>query len=136
MAKESVFEKIDKYRKVLQPVVRGRTDREIKIMLSHCKYYRRGRLKTLTKEEMLLNDFLLKKDLNPKTLYELFVFADYPENLKTLLQENKISMREAQGRCVRQRRLLDSTTAVELMEEMKTIIGGLEWPGMKGITQH
>ena len=135
MPRESVFEKVEKYKEIFKTVADGKSDIEIKMMLCHCHYYNIGRYKNLTKEERIFRDFLLKHNLKPRSIYEKFCFLEYPEHIKKLLQENKIGVQNAQGRSRAFKRQLDVPEGKELMDEVKRIIGGLEWPALNTITE-
>lgn len=130
MPRESVFEKVDRYKEILRPVICGKIDSEVKIMLCHCRHYRIGRDKSLTKDERILYDFLLKNNLNPHNVYEKFVLLEAPEHIQKLLREKKIGIREAQSRSYASKRQIDSTESEEFMNEIRKIIGGVEWPAL------
>ena len=133
--RKSVFEKIEYYKNILKPVTEGKSEAEIKLMLCHCKYYDIGRFKNLNSEERVLYDFLLKNKLRPKTLYENFMCIDYPEQIRKLLYEQKISMREASSRAYFCHKMIDAVQSKELMEEIKKIIRGLKWPELQHLLQ-
>lgn len=130
MPRESVFEKVARYKELLKPVVGEKPDREVKLMLCHCHYYRTGRYKSLTKEERILYDFLLKTNLKPHNMYEKFVFLESPEHVQNLLREKKIGIREAQSRSYASKRQVDSSESKEFMDDIRKIIGGVEWPAL------
>lgn len=130
----SVFEKIEQFKNVLKPVTVGKTDKEIKLILCHCKHYNLGLRKSLTKEEYVLNDFIMKKNLNAKTMYENFVFIDYPQSLKNLLAEKKIGVRNAQSRYMAMKKLVNIRDGKELMTEIRSVIRRLEWLGLNNTT--
>ncbi|MBI5066134.1 hypothetical protein HZA97_07910 [Candidatus Woesearchaeota archaeon] len=126
----NVFEKIEQFKNVLKPLTVGKTDQDIKLMLCHCKHYNLSLRKSLTTEEYALNDFLMKKGLNAKTIYENFVFIDYPQSIKNLLAERKISIKEAQSRFMAIKKLVNVRDGKDLMTEIKSVIRRLEWSGL------
>lgn len=126
----NVFERIEEFKNILKPLTVGKTDQEIKLMLCHCKHYNLGLRKELTKEEYVLNDFILKKGLNAKTIYENFVFIDYPKSIKNLLAERKISIKEAQSRFMAIKKLVNVRDGKDLMEEIRHVMRRLEWSGL------
>jgi hypothetical protein len=98
---QTVFEKIVHYKKLLAPVIGGKTDKEIRIMLVHCKDHQLGRKKWLTEDEQIMNKF---------------VFLEYPEHIQKLLREKKISMRTAQRMNIEEKKMLHESAGNELMK--------------------
>ncbi len=129
----SVFEKIESFKNILQPFTVGKTDKEIKLLLCHCKHYNLGLKKELTKEEYALNDFLMKNGLSAKMIYENFIFLDYPKSIKNLLAEKKISMKEAQSRFMAIKKLVNIRDGKSLLTEIRIVIRRLEWSGLNNI---
>ena len=126
----NIFEQLKITKEILSPVIKGKNDDEIRIMLSRCANYYGGRDLKFTKLESALYELLLKKELHPKTVYKYFLAQRYPENIKKLLRENKIGFTNAQARAQAQKRFKNSNNAKQLMEDMKSVVGGLEWQGI------
>lgn len=115
------------------PVIKGKSDSEVKIMLCHCVHHKIGRHKKLTCEERLLYDYLIKNGLSAKTIYKYFVVLNYPDTVKELLHNKKIGMDGAASRAFSLRKMKSDSTSKELMAEIKAVIGGLEWKGLNKV---
>jgi hypothetical protein len=133
--KHTVFEKVEKYKKLLSPLIKGKTDDQIRFMLLHCKGKRNGRKRKLTKDEMILYDFLLKNNLSANIMYEKFVCLNYPENIKKLLREKKIGVERARKMYVEQKSMKNTKAGQEIMKEIMEALKTLQWPGIDNITK-
>ena len=49
--REIFFERIERFKTILKPVVGDRCDRQVRKLLCHCAYYKMGRKKVLGNEE-------------------------------------------------------------------------------------
>lgn len=58
---DNIYEKIERIKTLLFPVVRGKSDKEVKRMLCHIIHFSIDRKKEISEEERILYDFLLKK---------------------------------------------------------------------------
>lgn len=131
---QTVYEKIVHYKKLLAPVIKEKTDKEIKIMLIHCKDHLVGRKKRLTHEEQVMHEFILKNGLSANVMYGKFVFLEYPQHIQELLRNKKISMRDAQRMYVEEKDMRNSSAGKELMKEIMEVLQTLQWPGIDQVT--
>lgn len=127
---EDVFEKIESAKKILRTVYADKSDRDFKRILCHCVYHKQGRKSELLGEEREFYDFLMKNKLNPKTLYEYFLFYDAPDHIKAQLREGKISLREAQSRSFAYKRMITTRNGKDIMQDILNVIRRLEWKGL------
>ena len=124
---KNVFERIDDAKKILSPLIKDKTDQEIKLILCHCVNTQNGRKYNRDKYEIQFNDFLLKNELSAKTLYEYFLVLDYPQHIKAQLKDKKIGINKAQRLAFTHRKMTSRKGTKKLMEEMRNIIRRLEW---------
>lgn len=125
-----MFQTIEYIKTLLSPLIKDKTNKEVKIMLCHCVYFRSGRRKTLSVEERAFYDLLLKNKLSPKTLYKKWLLLEAPEHVKRQIREKKISLNEARSRSYAHKRMISTLNGKELIAEIKKVIGGLEWKGL------
>ena len=133
--RQNIFEKIENYRKVLAQAIDCKKDGEIRLMLSHCRYYRLGKLKELTGEERALYDLLLQNGLSVRTVYKHFVLLDYPQEVQEMLRNKEISIDGACTKAFSFKKMRGDTVFKQLMTEIRTVIGGLEWKNLNKLTQ-
>jgi len=131
----SVFERVQYARKILEPMIQGKTNNEIKIMLCHCINKKIGRNYELTKEEDKFYHFILENNLSPKTLYKYFLVFDYPKHIQTQLRNKEIGMRKAQELAHAHRTMASRKGKKEIMEQMLIIIRGLKWRDLDRISK-
>ncbi len=122
-----VFIKIDKVRNLLSSQLGNMSDEELQTSLCHCWYFKFGRKKELTEKEYIILDLLLKNGLSPKTVYHWFLLNKAPEHIKDKLTAGKMSLRGAISESYDWRTMRTQRGCEKLMDDMKTIIGGLNW---------
>jgi len=124
---KSIFERIEDVKKILHPKIKNKSNAEIKVMLCHCVNKNIGRNYSLTKEEQELLDFILKNNLNPKTIYSYFLVFDYPAHIRSKLRDKEIGFNKAQRLAYAHRTMANRKGTQEIMEQMRNIIRRLEW---------
>lgn len=132
----TVFEKVEHFRKIMSPLVEDKSDDEIRIILSHLRSFRVGRLQKLSEEESKIYSFMLQNNLNPKTCYKHFVLLNAPDHITQMLKENKISMENAQSRARLYRRKLDLKAGREIIEDVREVVRRLRWRALEHIQNH
>lgn len=70
---------------------------EIKHMLGRIYHFRQGRNVKLVKEEFMLEDLLVQKNLKPSTVYKWFLLDNVDDDIRDRLEKGRISMRKAVG---------------------------------------
>lgn len=128
--RDTVFEKIEKYRILLKPIIDGRSDKEFKRILCHCLYFQTGRRKTLSVQDREIYDFLLQKHLNAKTLYCYWICLEYPEHIKKQLRDKQIGVQEASSKAFAYDRMISTKNGKEIMDDIRSVIRRLEWRGL------
>lgn len=124
---ENYFEKINSVKQKLSSAIQGMNDKQIRNILCHCSYYKAGRRNNLNEKEREVYDLLLRNKLSPKTTYQWFCLTNAPDHIKDKIRKREISYEDAQSKSYAWRRMIGMKNGKEIMEEMKTIIGGLEW---------
>lgn len=108
-------------------------------MLGHIYWYHRnkreyrerirgkfGKLRALTQAEIIMLDFLLKNNINPKTIYKWFMVCRLPEDIQTKLRNNEItSVVEARKIATNRMRQRDSNAGLLMLEEINGVIKSL-----------
>ena len=126
----NVFAKLDEIKQVLQPLIKDKTDQQVKVLLCQCVHYRIGRKNKLEEEERQLYDLLLKNNLAPKTVYQNWLLLEAPEHIQRQLREGKVSVEEARSRSYAYKRMISTTKGKEIIEEILSVIRSLEWKGI------
>ena len=78
-------------------------------------------------------DILLKNKLRPKTAYEWLLIEEAPPHIRDKIIQHKINLREGRRQFVLWKRNMNTRAGKELMEELKTIVGGLRWKSQEGL---
>ncbi|MBI4919029.1 hypothetical protein HY837_03805, partial [archaeon] len=68
----SFLERFEYYKNLLKPIIKNKSDEEVRAMLCHCRYYKAGRMKKISQEERILYDLLEKNNLSASTIYEYY----------------------------------------------------------------
>lgn len=140
--KISVFDKVNRIKNDLKQILPEIEDKRLLPMMSHCRQFYEGNLyhgrrtndpaekkkrqpKELTQAEKVLYEYLLKNEVNPSTAYRWFLACRVPDDIKDKLAKNQISYRKAVEISNNRRRVKESNTGLLMMEEMRTVIGGL-----------
>lgn len=125
---DNVFAKIASVKEKLLPAIEGLTDKQVRSILCHCWYYKYGRKKKeLIAKEKEVYDLLLEHKISPKTAYEWFRLIDAPDHIKQKIVKCEISFNDASSRMNSWRRMISTKNGKEIMEDMKNVIGGLQW---------
>jgi hypothetical protein len=127
---QDIFEQFRITKEILSPVVEELEDEKIKVMLSRIVNYLSGRKVKFIRKEMELYDFILMKGLKPRTLYKYYLANEYPEAIQKQLKEKKIGFYNAQSKVQACRRMKDKKESNIIINEVRKIIGGLEWQNL------
>lgn len=85
-----------------------------------------GEWRKLTPAEIIMLDYLLKNNINPKTIYKWFHVCKLPEDIQTKLRNNEItSVVEARKIATNRMRQRDSNAGLLMLEEIKGVITSL-----------
>jgi len=79
----------------------------------------------LTANEKILYEYLLKNNLNPCTTYRWFIATRIPEDIKEKLAKGQIGYNQAMHISANRKRVRESNMGLLVIEELKTIVGGL-----------
>jgi len=136
--KRSIFDKVSEIKegiKTILPELEG--DRLIS-MLSKIRTYLAHKKKgvplgrkaikgyrSLTYNESVLYEHLLKNGLNPSTTYRWFLATRIPEDVRDKLSKGKISVKKAMQISANRRRVKNSNLGLLMMEEIRTMMRGL-----------
>lgn len=140
--KVSLFQRVAEIKKQLKQVLPEIEESRLISMLGHCRmlyenhfYYgrrtydpgekKKRKQRKLTETERILYDFLLKNNLNPSTTYRWFLAVRVPDDIKDKLEKGQISYKKAMEISYNRKRVRESNTGLLMLEEMRTIIGGL-----------
>ena len=96
-------------------------------IICHCQYFHKGRRKVLTEKEREVYDLLLSNKLNLVTTYAWFLVLLLPPHIKERLKKREISYGKAIHLGFVWRKMTSRRGGDEIMDQMRAIIGGLEW---------
>lgn len=135
--KRCIFDKVNEIRRGLKTLFPEVDDDGWIQTLSHCRNHYRGKLywgrrtspnarkRELTAIERQVLDFLFKNNLNPCTTYRWFLATRIPDDIKTKLAEGKISHKKALLIASNRKSNADSSKALLMMEELRTLFRGI-----------
>ena len=135
--KVSIFRRVAEIKQQLKATIPEIEGYRLISMLSHCRRYYRGTLwygrrdspnkmpRTLTPNERILYDYLLKNNLNPCTTYRWFIATRVPDDIKDKLEKGQIGQKKAMQISANRRRVKRSNKGLLMIEEIRTIIGCL-----------
>ncbi|MEK6886517.1 MAG: hypothetical protein AABW88_01675 [Nanoarchaeota archaeon] len=123
----NLFSKLASVKEKLLPATQGLDDKQIQRIICHCWYYKLGRRKIISEKEREVYDLLLSHGISSKTVYEWLRIADSPDHIKQKISQGTIGMREASSKKYLWNRMVNRRNGKEIMEQVKVIVGGLEW---------
>lgn len=140
--KISIFDKVSRIKKQLKDLIPELDQSGLIQMLSHCRNFYNGTMycgrrtsdkeeqkrrkqKQLTQMEKMLYDFLISNKLNPATTYRWFLATRVPFDIQNKLESGQVSVKLAMKTSYNRKRVRESNVGLVMMEEMRTIIGGL-----------
>lgn len=100
-------------------------DKSITKLLSRISHYYYGRKIKLSLNETLLFNLIKKLKLNPHTVYRWFLLEYAPEDVQLLLEEGKISLKEASKESTIRRTERRMELGVKVIEEIRQIVGDM-----------
>ncbi|MBI2573566.1 hypothetical protein HYV86_06900 [Candidatus Woesearchaeota archaeon] len=135
----SIFYKVNEVREHIKQEIPELSGDRLIHMLAHCRRHWEGNLhygrravkenalkvRELTKTEHILYDLLLRLKLNPSTAYRWFLATRVPDDIKEKLRNNQISQKKALEISANRKRVKESNIGLLMMEEIRTIMGGL-----------
>lgn len=134
--KVNIFDKINLIKKDLYTFFPEVEEDRLLAMLSHIRNFHYGKLhygrranpenlkrkREPTEIEKMILDYLLKNKLNPSTTYRWFIACRIPSDIKTKLQEGKLSIRKAMQVSVNRKLARESNTGLLMLEEIQNIV--------------
>ena len=135
--KVDIFQKVGEIKRQLNEIIPEIEGDKLIAMLSHCRNYYYGKLcygrrdspgrkpRELTQNERIMYDFVLKNNLNPCTTYRWFIATRIPADIKDKLVKGQLSQKKAMEISANRRRVKESNAGLLMMEEIRTIVGGL-----------
>jgi len=90
--------------------------------LSRIAHYHYGRKVKLSLNDTLLIDLLKKNRLNPHTVYRWFLLEYAPDDVKLLLSEEKISLKDAQKQSKVLRGERRAELGIKILDEIRGIV--------------
>ncbi len=136
--KINIFDKVSEIKKDIKeilPEIEG--DRLISMLSkirTYCAHKKKGvpvgrnglkGFRSLTQNERILYEYLLKNNLNPSTTYRWFIATRIPTDVREMLEKGKISVKKAMQISANRRRVRESNSGLLMMEEIRTIMRGL-----------
>ena len=100
-------------------------DKSITKMLSRISHYHYGRKIKLSLNETLLFNLIKKLKLNPHTVYRWFLLEYAPEDVQLLLEEGKISLKDASKESTIRRTERRMELGVKIIDEIRQIVGDM-----------
>lgn len=94
-------------------------------MLSRIAHYHYGRKIKLSIDETLLLNLIKKLRLNPHTVYRWFLLEYAPEDVQVLLEEGKISLKNAAKESKIRRTERRMELGVKIIDEIRQIVGDM-----------
>jgi len=124
---DNYFDKIESIKRILAPITQDMNDKQIKNIICHCAYFSIGRKKTLTDLEREAYDLLLAKKVNVRTAYNWFLVLLLPPHLTEKMKKGELGYYDAMKKGYAWRKMTGRKNSDEVMNEIRSIIGGLEW---------
>lgn len=90
--------------------------------LSRIAHFHYGRKVKLGLDETLLIDLLKKNRLNPHTVYRWFLLEYAPPDVQCLLDEGKVSLKDAQKQSTVVRTERRMELSIKILEEIRVIV--------------
>lgn len=137
--KVNVFDRINRIKSDLKTLIPEIEENQLLSMMSHIRNFHYGKLhygrraipenlqrkRELTEIEKIILDYLLKNNLNPSTTYRWFIACRVPSDIKSQLEQGKLSIRKAVQIAVNRKKTKDSNQGLLILEEVNNIIESL-----------
>lgn len=122
---ETVFDKITEFRESVQAIFPKVSNMELLRMADHVSRYKEGSRKYLSEQEMALRDFLLRRNLGPRTLITWLRVLTYPRHLQDLVRRGELSTMGARKLYGEYRKKTDKKIEEEIIEDIQKYIDKL-----------
>ncbi len=137
--KINVFDKINLIKQDLKTLFPEVEEDRLLSMMSHIRNFHYNKLfygkrtnpenferkRELTEIERMILDYLLKNNLNPSTTYRWFLACRVPADIKSKLENNRLSVRKAMQIAVNRKLTRESNQGLLMMEEINNIVRSL-----------
>lgn len=136
--KKCIFDKVNEIKSGIKDILPEVEGDKLISMLSKIRTYcshrkkgvplgRRGQkgYRSLTNNESILYEYLLKNNLNPSTTYRWFLATRIPSDVQDKLSKGQLSVKKAMEISSNRRRVKESNMGLQMMEEIRIIIRGL-----------
>ena len=97
-------------------------DKSINKLLSRISHYYYGRKIKLSLNESLLLSLLKRKRYNSHTVYRWFLLQYAPEDIQVMLEEGKISLKDAAKESTIRRQERRMETGIKIIDEIRAIV--------------
>ena len=132
--KKNLFIKVGEIKRDIKEIIPEVEDFRLIEMLGHCRRHYEGKLfygrrtnpnkkpRELTVNERIIYDYLLKKGLNPSTVYRWFLATRLPADIKEKLSKGQIGQKQAMQIAANRRRTKNSNLGLLMIEEITNAI--------------
>ncbi len=137
--KVNIFDRVNQIKSDIKVLLPEIEDDRLISMFSHMRRYYEGNLhygrrtnpenfkrkRELTTNEKIVYDYTLKNKLNPSTAYRWILTCRVPSDIKSKLQEGKLSYKKALMISANRKRTIQSNQGLLMMEEINNIVRSL-----------
>ena len=117
-----IYEKIEAVEKQVNIELPEIEIKQLAKMFSRISHYIRGNVKSITNEERLLYDFMLRHKLNNRSLYQWFLLKEAPYDIKKRVIEGKLWLRHALKEMADFRRLKENPNDNTIINDIRNYI--------------
>jgi len=122
---KTVFDKIQEFREAVQPIFPKVPSKELLRLADHVSRYQEGSRKYLTEQEQAMKDFLIRRNISPRSVMNWLRVLNYPRHLQDLIKRDEISVTRAAKLYGEYRLKTDKKIEQEILVEIRKYIDKL-----------
>ena len=123
--RKGVFEKVKLVKGMIHSTIPGlqkASDIELKLMMSHIAHFHVNNRKTISENEAIIYDTLIRNDINPSTAYKWFCLTMLPADFHHKMKSGRISQKQALRQAAGRKRDREIRMSMEIMQMVRESI--------------
>ena len=119
---ETVFDKLKEFKEAIQIIFPKASNEELLRFVDHVSRYDEGSRKYLSEQELIMKDFLLKRNVCSRTVIAWLRVLSYPRHLQDLLKRGELSVARARRLYGEYRKKTDKKVEQEILNDIRKYI--------------
>ena len=123
--RKDVFEKVSLVKGLIHSTITGlqkTSDDGLKLMICHLAHFHCNNRKTITENEAIIYDTLIRNDINPSTAYKWFCLTMLPADFRHKMKSGRITQKQALRQAAGRKRDREIRMSLEIMQMVRESI--------------